>query len=75
MHLSIDTKQSWYYTVRGVGVKGSHRVISFPRKRQRGHGTRFLLFGPLVEPGEDSFVPEDRICRLENPVVFIGEIE
>ena len=34
-----------------------------------------LLFQPVVEPVDYGIVPEDGICRFEDPVVFVGEVE
>ena len=32
------------------------------------------LLEPLVEPGDDGFVPEDGVVGFEDPVVFVGEV-
>lgn len=34
-----------------------------------------VLFEPLIEPADDCFVPEDGICRFQDPVAFVGEVE
>ncbi len=55
-------------------------IFLFGRKECEGlfksgfrQGLSGFGFEPLVEPAEEYTLPHDRVLRLENPVVFVGE--